>query len=255
MIKAITFDLDDTLWSTADVISRAESTMFGWLDEHCPAFTAVHTPDTFLAARRALIESAPDIAHNLKAIRKLALTQCLQDLGISDASRTAAMATEAFQRARQQVNLFDGVAPALAQLADRYSLAAITNGTTVIDNTPVGTHFAFCLNAEHTPRASPLRICFMMPLAGLGWPRTKCCTSEIIGNKTSRPPSAWISNRLDQWTAGPLGSAKTGQCPPARPRSRPRHRLRQPNAETTWVVATADRTARRTGFHCCLNRP
>lgn len=168
MIRAITFDLDDTLWSTADVIGRAETEMFRWLDEHCPAFTQRHSHDSFAQARREFARRNPEVAHNLRAVRKLALTEALYELGAADASRLAAQAANHFQQTRQQVRFFDGAVDALRALSEHYTIGAITNGTTQISETEAGEHFLFCLNAEHFDQGKPGAPMFLNALDRLG---------------------------------------------------------------------------------------
>ncbi|WP_420551057.1 HAD family hydrolase [Litorivicinus lipolyticus] len=170
MIRAITFDLDDTLWSTADVIGRAEAIMFEWLDEHCPAFTQAHTPDSFVAVRRHFADENPNVSHNLKAVRKLALIDALQQLQVADASRLGAQAAQLFQQARQQVNFFDGALDMLSALSPHYVIGAITNGTTQIAQTAAGEHFQFCLNAEDFAVGKPAAPMFFDALMRLNVP-------------------------------------------------------------------------------------
>ncbi|WP_315982217.1 hypothetical protein [Aliamphritea spongicola] len=48
MIKCITFDLDDTLWAVDPVITHANNTLYGWLDEHAPNLPGSTPSVTFL---------------------------------------------------------------------------------------------------------------------------------------------------------------------------------------------------------------
>ena len=45
MIKAITFDLDDTLWDVWPVVERAEQLLHDWLAENERQFAAHFGPD------------------------------------------------------------------------------------------------------------------------------------------------------------------------------------------------------------------
>ena len=43
MIRALTLDLDDTLWPIGPVIMRAETALDHWLHAHCPDVAALWT--------------------------------------------------------------------------------------------------------------------------------------------------------------------------------------------------------------------
>jgi len=43
-IRAVCFDLDDTLWDMAPVIPRAEKRLYAWFASHCPRVLDVYTP-------------------------------------------------------------------------------------------------------------------------------------------------------------------------------------------------------------------
>ena len=50
-VRALCFDLDNTLWDVWPVIRRAEQAMYGYLVQRYPKITAAHTVETMRAAR------------------------------------------------------------------------------------------------------------------------------------------------------------------------------------------------------------
>ena len=68
-IKAVTIDLDDTLWPIWPVIERAEGALASWLLQHAPA-TAPMFADVpaRLRLREHVVQTRPDIGHDMSAL-------------------------------------------------------------------------------------------------------------------------------------------------------------------------------------------
>ena len=66
------FDLDDTLWSTRDVIG-AEAELFDFMDAEFPVFTQHHSVESFAEVRQQLIQADPRRVHDLRQLRLDAL--------------------------------------------------------------------------------------------------------------------------------------------------------------------------------------
>ncbi len=146
--RAITLDLDDTLWPVAPAIDRAEAALGQWLAEHAPA-TAARWP---LDARRRLrdqVEAAhPELAHDFSRQRLLSIEHMLADGGEDVALAPAAF--EVFFAARCEVELYADTRVGLEWLAARVPLAAISNGNACLQRIGLAHHFAFQLSArEH----------------------------------------------------------------------------------------------------------
>ncbi|MDP1045468.1 hypothetical protein Q6332_31000, partial [Klebsiella pneumoniae] len=63
-IRAISIDLDDTLWPVWPAISRAEQVLLDWLHTHAPATAAALRDVAAVRAIRVQIErDRPDLAH------------------------------------------------------------------------------------------------------------------------------------------------------------------------------------------------
>ncbi|MDO5625887.1 MAG: HAD-IA family hydrolase [Pseudomonadota bacterium] len=153
-IRAITLDLDDTLWPVWPTIERAEEALRTWLDAHAPR-TATLARDAHAthAARQAVLHARPHIAHDLGAIRHAAIAHLLREAGDDQALADAAFAH--FHAERQRVNLFDDALPALQWLATRYPVVALTNGNADVHRVGIGAHFHASINAAQAGVAKP----------------------------------------------------------------------------------------------------
>ena len=126
-IRAISLDLDDTLWPIWPTIDQAELRLQEWLLQHAPCTSALFaSPRVRLELRDQAQAAWPDQHHDLSFMRRemirLGLLQSGEDQDL------AGPAFAVFFDARQQVNLFADAAPALALLSARWPVLALSNG-------------------------------------------------------------------------------------------------------------------------------
>jgi putative hydrolase of the HAD superfamily len=126
-IRAITLDLDDTLWPIWPTIDRAEKVLHEWLVINAPRTAALFASPAALREIRMHVEQQrPDLKHDLSALRLESIRQALGRAG--DDPALAVPAFELFFAERQKVTLFPDALPALEFLASRYPLVSVTNG-------------------------------------------------------------------------------------------------------------------------------
>jgi FMN hydrolase / 5-amino-6-(5-phospho-D-ribitylamino)uracil phosphatase len=126
-IRAITIDLDDTLWPIWPTIERAEQALHHWLCDHAPMTAALFSNPAALRDIRAEMTSArPDLKHDMSALRRESIRLALYRAGEDPLMADAAF--EVFFAERQRVTLFEDALPALEFLAARYPLVALSNG-------------------------------------------------------------------------------------------------------------------------------
>jgi putative hydrolase of the HAD superfamily len=78
-IRAITLDLDDTLWPIWPTIARAEAVLLDWLAEHAPATRALHASTAALRALRDRVQQLrPELSCDLGALRRESIRMALQ---------------------------------------------------------------------------------------------------------------------------------------------------------------------------------
>ncbi|WP_409524105.1 HAD family hydrolase [Nitrincola sp. MINF-07-Sa-05] len=166
MIKAITFDLDDTLWAVDPVIELANRSLWDWLTENAAQYT-----DRFILAdlvegsemRRQLLERHPEISHSVTLIRLKLLEQGMLQCGYttSEARALSSQAMEVFIEARHQVELFAHARAMLEGLHARgFILGALSNGNAEVKRTGIGDLFEFQYNADQVGQMKPHPLMF-----------------------------------------------------------------------------------------------
>ena len=157
-IRAITLDLDDTLWPVWPTIGRAETALQAWLSAHAPRTAALLADAELKKTIRAEIHARHlDRAHDLSFLRLQSIRALLQQAG--DPVHLAEAAFEVFFAERQRVDLFDDALPALAFWSQRYPVVALSNGNADVHRVGIGGHFHASVSAQSLGVAKPdLRI-------------------------------------------------------------------------------------------------
>ena len=201
---AICFDLDDTFWEVQPVLLRAESRMRAFLQAEHPDFAARLGPDDVLEARRALALDHPERAHDMTWLRTEALRRLAAHHGHDPSIGDRAF--EVFIDARHEVQLFDDVAPALAQLGAKFRLATFSNGNASVHRIGIGHHFEVSLNAESVGYAKPHRNVFETIATRLGIDPTQLWhvgdhpLNDIQGAAEAGCRTAWVNRRGVSWS-------------------------------------------------------
>jgi FMN hydrolase / 5-amino-6-(5-phospho-D-ribitylamino)uracil phosphatase len=202
-IRAIAFDLDNTLWDVEPVIARAEQRLIEWMREHCPRIPQRLSIEEMRAAREQLAREEPDKAHDLTYVRTAALAKHAQACGYD--AEIAVRAFEVFFSARNELEPFADVRPALERLRVRYTLASLSNGNADLARIGLAALFALSLNARQIGAAKPHPRCFehlarelrLLPKHILfvgDDPRL-----DIEAARTSGLRTAWINRRAVSW--------------------------------------------------------
>lgn len=153
-IRAISLDLDDTLWPIWPTIARAEAALQAWLSVHAPATAALcAAPGTLRELRNQMHLVRPDLAHDMSGLRRESIRRVLQRAG--DDPALAEPAFEVFFAERHRVDLFDDALPALEWLSCRYPVVAVSNGNADVHRVGIGAHFCASLHAHGFGAAKP----------------------------------------------------------------------------------------------------
>jgi putative hydrolase of the HAD superfamily len=153
LVTALTLDLDDTLWPVRPALVAAEKVLADWLRTHAPATAGGLGRGGMLALRAQVAAERPEWAHDLTAIRLETIRRALRLHG--DDPALADTAFEIFFEARHQVTLYEDVRPALARLAARYRLIAVSNGNADVERVGLGEFFAGSVSARRHGVAKP----------------------------------------------------------------------------------------------------
>jgi FMN hydrolase / 5-amino-6-(5-phospho-D-ribitylamino)uracil phosphatase len=146
-IRAISLDLDDTLWPIWPTIERAEKVLHDWLVDHAPMTAALFSsPGALREIRNYMATNRPELKHDLSAVRRESIRLALYRAG--ENPLLADQAFDIFFAERQRVNLFDDARPALEFLAARYPLVSISNGNADLERVGIAAYFRAAISAR-----------------------------------------------------------------------------------------------------------
>jgi putative hydrolase of the HAD superfamily len=146
-IKAISLDLDDTLWPIWPTIERAEKVLHEWLVVHAPMAAALFSsPSALREIRDYMAANRPDLKNDLSAVRRESIRLALYRAGENPLMAEAAF--EVFFAERQRVTLFEDAQPSLEFLAGRFPLVTISNGNADVAQVGLGAYFRATISAR-----------------------------------------------------------------------------------------------------------
>ncbi len=204
-VRAITLDLDDTLWPIWPTIARAETALQDWLRPRAPGASALLAdPQARHELREAALELHPAISHQLSAVRRelirLALARSGEDTALAEP------AFEVFFEVRQDVRFFDDALPALDALAARFPLVALSNGNANIDRVGLGRYFKASLSAERLGVGKPDARIFEAGAQAAGVPAQAVlhvgddAALDVLGALACGMQTAWVNREDHLWT-------------------------------------------------------
>jgi FMN hydrolase / 5-amino-6-(5-phospho-D-ribitylamino)uracil phosphatase len=152
-IRAVAFDLDETLWPITPVILGAEAAMRTWITEHAPQALPQFSREAMQARRARMLEKDPSIEHDVRRLRLASIHEGFAEAGLS--ADIADAAFEVFKHARNQVACFDDAEPALKRLKPHYRLASISNGFADLEAIGMAHWFEVSIAAHEIGVAKP----------------------------------------------------------------------------------------------------
>lgn len=207
-IKAITLDLDDTLWPIWPTIARAEAALTDWLAPRAPATVALLAlPEVKRQIRAETEASYAHLAHDLGTLRREAIRLALRRAG--DDPALAEPAFEVFFEARHQVELFADALPALEALSARYPLVALSNGNADIQRVGLARYFKGALSAREFGVGKPDARIFhaAAALASVTAEDTLHVGDDAhldgVGGLGAGMQFAWVNRAGHDWAHGP----------------------------------------------------
>ena len=146
-IKAITLDLDDTLWPVWPTIKRAEQALSDWLALNAPQTARLMAqPTARLEIREHVNRLHPELKHNLSALRLKSIALALNRSG--DDPKLADVAFDIFYSERNRVELYGDALDALDVLSRRFPLVAVSNGNADVHRIGIGAYFTASISAQ-----------------------------------------------------------------------------------------------------------
>jgi putative hydrolase of the HAD superfamily len=209
-IHALTLDLDDTLWPVLPALERADHELDAWLRRHHPDVARAWPIPAMRALRAQVAAERLDLAHDFTAQRHLTMQRAFAACGIDEAPLEALW--KVYFNARNSVDPYPDVLPALARLAERLPLASLTNGNADLELTGVAAHFAHHVCARDTGVAKPDPRIFLAAAARLGVPPGRILhvgddpVMDMTGARDAGLRTAWINRAGAAWPEA-LGQA------------------------------------------------
>ena len=214
MIKAITFDLDDTLWDIWPVVERAEQLLHDWLAARYPRIPARFTPLELRELSDEVNATRPEIAHDRTLLRKEALWLAARRAGYAEFDVEGAFAV--FFVARNAVEPFAEVRPTLERLARRYTLASLSNGNADVGLIGLDDVFSFSLNAIGVGVAKPEPLMFEEACRLLRARPDQIVhvgddpEHDVWGGRNAGFRTVWVNRAGRNWPGGPRADAEIG---------------------------------------------
>jgi 2-haloalkanoic acid dehalogenase type II len=210
--RVISLDLDDTLWPVAPVIAAAEAALHEWLQERYPRTMRGHSAATMRALRAKIAAQFPEQSHDLTFLRRRALAAQFTGAGYAESACEEAL--EVFLAARNRVEFFADVRPALERLRTRYRLFALSNGNADLQRCGLGAFFDGHMSAIAAGAAKPDARIFAALRDMAGVPAEQILhvgddpITDVVGARQAGMQTAWLNRDARSW---PLALA-----PPAR---------------------------------------
>ncbi|MFC5079034.1 Flavin mononucleotide phosphatase YigB [Vibrio thalassae] len=155
-IKAMTFDLDDTLYDNWPVITRVEQQAAQWLYQQHPISQGWDAKQ-WHECKMALLKADPALKHDVTQWRYQQIKQGLEQLGYDDLNATQAAQTliEKVLIWRSDFDVPHETHRTLSVLSKQIPLVAITNGNVDVEKIGLHQYFDLILKAGPDGRAKP----------------------------------------------------------------------------------------------------
>lgn len=204
MIRAISLDLDDTLWPIAPTIVRAEQSLHDWLCARLPHIASDWSIARLRAHRDAVAAAHPQLAHDFTAQRKISLASAIGAHPEQEALIEGAF--EVFYAARNDVALYADALAALQHLHARLPLVALSNGNADLDRIGLAHWFHTRISARDVGSAKPEPGIFNAACTALNLPAQAIAhvgddpLMDVIGARRAGMFAIWLNRDGRTWT-------------------------------------------------------
>lgn len=207
-LRALTFDLDDTLYDNRPVIARTEYESVQFLQQYHPVLRCLGQDD-YQLLRRELRQREPEIYHDVSHWRWRSIELAMRNAGLSEreARVGADAAMEVVLRWRSQIDVPAETHSTLAALSARWPLVAITNGNASPEACGLAGYFRHILRADPDGRAKPWQDMYALAAARLNVPPGNILhvgddlEADVTGAIRYGMQACWINDRGGNFAA------------------------------------------------------
>jgi putative hydrolase of the HAD superfamily len=185
-------------------MAHAEQALKQWLGANAPGALALYDQAEWVQqARRRAQAALADKPHDFSAMRRSMIGQALAQAG--EQTDLATPAFEVFYAARQQVTLFDDALETLDFLAQRFPLAALTNGNADVQRVGLGAFFQCAVSAHEHGIAKPDPRIFWHTAERLNLAPEAVlhvgddAALDILGARAAGMPCVWLNRQGAPW--------------------------------------------------------
>ena len=201
-IKAMSFDLDDTLYDNGPVVRRAEA----WMHMHlrCQYPHIRHLDDNAWAQlKRHVIHQQPSLIHDVSAMRIACLTALFlrHDYSEQDARSVAEVIFKQVLAVRSDFVVPEKTFAVLSELASKIPLIAVTNGNVDTDKIGLTPFFTAVIKPGNGLRMKPYPDLFTLAAETLALPPQHILhvgdhlKSDVAGAISNGFMSAWFNDQ------------------------------------------------------------
>ena len=176
-IRAITLDLDDTLWPCEPTLQRAERLAHEWLAGRAPEVIAPWPIERLRERRMAIHSARAELRYDFVTLRRLVLQEAFRDAGADDAQSAQIIeeALDIYMAARNEVELYPEVRACLERLSQRYRIASLSNGNACLVQIGLDHLFHAMISAHAHGSGKPDPAVFHIACRELG-----CAPEEVV---------------------------------------------------------------------------
>lgn len=181
----------------------AEARLYEWMERHVPEITRSYDMQTLREMRQQFLQQHPHLAHDMSKLRIASLQALADEMDLGDDWISEAF--RIFYEARQQITLYEDVAPTLDLLQQTYRLAAVTNGNADIELTGVSQWFEFSVSAAEVGQLKPHPEFFEVVLAKAGVSAAETLHigdhqhHDIFGARQAGIKNVWLNRSNQPW--------------------------------------------------------
>jgi putative hydrolase of the HAD superfamily len=212
--RVLSLDLDDTLWPVGPVIAAAEEALLGWLKSRYPRAALGHDAASMMTMRSQLAVQFPERSHDLTFLRHRALAAQFAAAGYPEHLSDEAL--EIFLAARNRVEFYQDVRPALERLRAGYRLFAVSNGNADLRRCGIGDLFDGHVTAISAGAAKPDARIFaaLVEMAGVSAAEITHVgddpLADVVGASQAGLQAVWLNrDGAREWPASLAPPART----------------------------------------------
>lgn len=205
-VRAITLDLDDTLWPFAPIGMRIENALQDWFRTHSPATAERFPIPAMRELRDRVFTDNPHLLHDLSALRRLSIEVALRESGGDTTLANAAY--ETFYTARNQVDLYPDALEGLQRMAARVPVLALSNGNADLQRIGLWPLFHSQVSAREHGAAKPEPSIFLAACRQLDLAPDQVLhvgdhvDMDVRGAMGAGLRACWLNREAHDWPAG-----------------------------------------------------